>query len=142
MDTFGRLPNDVIDRIEEIYQLPTINFVYKEKVNTTYLVIDLHYIKVRFIAMYLNEHVSKKDYYKNTLPDIKQFIDNINKNIPCVYKESYYFEINYNTDNIIVTDSDTKLTLKKSCTNVLLDALNKYYDMLDNYKLHKNLKMM
>lgn len=138
MDTFGRLPNDVINRIEEIYQLPTINFVYKEKINTTYLVIDLHYIKIRFIAMYLNTDVSKNDYYKKTLPNIKQFIDNINKNIPCVYDENYYFKIGYNTDNIIVTDSDTKLTLKKPCIHVLLDALNKYYDMLDSFKLYKN----
>lgn len=130
MDTFGRLPNDVISQINALYNTPKIEFVV-DYLDTT-LVIDL--LSIKYILPILTPMCkSGEDIYCGNIDGLKRVI-----NDKCgVYTETYNhnkFTINIGNIGIIIsTNKNVNIIIPIEHLDVFIDALQKYYDILDSY---------
>lgn len=126
MDNIGRLPNDVIDKIEQIYQKPTLTITIIN--NCFYLNIQCAYLNQNIDLMH-PLGVDKNAYAQR----LDAFIQNLKNNIKCAYYK--YFAGRSNVE--ILFDNDIKIntlsnsiTLDSCCIDIVIIAMQQYYDMI------------
>lgn len=127
MDNFGRLPNEVIDKIEQIYQKPTLTITIVN--NCFYLNIQCAYINHKIDLMHPLVRVDKKAYAQR----LDAFIQNLKNNIKCAYYKYFvgrgHVEILFDNDIKINTLSNS-ITLDSCCIDIFIIAMQQYYDMI------------
>lgn len=130
MDTFGRLPTDVIQLITNMVQLPTLDVIKSE--GAYYLI-----IKYPTVTIYVDMQVENKD----RLHDITDFIKKLKKNKFCNYRSFYYgarkrpYEFNiFVTNNIKIESESADIIMSDSSKDELIRVFAKYYEMLKNDK--------
>jgi hypothetical protein len=132
MDTFGILPNDVLDKIKHIYQLPKIDIVDKGD-QYIFLTLDLHYINLNITLLPPLHNIYGVDTCCiQELLTLNTFINALRENKPSYYDENGSFKITYNK-NININYYGATLKLNKNCLPVLIKALEKYYNILNSY---------
>ena len=145
MDTFGRLPNDVIAKIEHIYEqvhiLPVLDIVVEN--NSTFLVIKYPYTTQKINLLRFYEIWNGSVYCDSDgLYRLNDFIQDLKAGKTCFYTRNYsgahkYISIHFE-DNIVLYTSpfsyqDTPdLVLDKRCNGIFIDAMQKHYDLIKN----------
>lgn len=124
MDTFGRLPTDVIDKIEKIYQLPIISI--ENNGNNFYIFINTNNI------IYKIKSRLDIDQKPKMLSNLHTFISNLRNNIATVYNGDINYYIKFENYISIETEDGSELILDNSYKDIFADALQKYHDILDN----------
>lgn len=132
MNTFGILPNDIINKIEQLYQLPKIDVIDKGN-QYMFLTLDLHYINLNITLLPPLHNIYGIDtccIYE--LLRLNTFINALRKNKPSFYDEDGLFKVTYNK-NISINYCSSVIKLNNNCLPVLIKALEKYYDILNSY---------
>ena len=125
MDSFGRLPTDVIQLITNMVQSPTIDIT-----TTSYEC----YMVITYPNMCLKIDMITDKYqsYDSNLKNVCNFIKQLKNNIECKY-ETYndvaYFSIEVN-DKINIRYNGTPLELKMDNKEILICAMEKYYNSI------------
>ena len=135
MDTFGRLPNDVIKNIMALYQLPMIDVVIEN--NKIYMIINylLMHVKILIYNVHMYINVQSKIADKKTINDkIDDFIYRLNHDMICYY-DTDFFKINVN-GVIIINYADCHITLTMESKKILIDAIIKYKKILNQMLLY------
>lgn len=134
MDTFGRLPNEVLSQIVSLHALPSIKIV---KMND-----DNIYFLINVVSCCFKIWVTTPLYYKynsiscekSSLNELKEFIE-IKTNIYTHEYKKEFFTVEVN--NIItISTHNMECTLPLQCLDILMDAMKEYYDMLAKYPSH------
>lgn len=135
MDTFCRLPNDVIDIMKEFNQLPVIDvFHYKGHIFKLTIKFKYAFYEVELLAPLVNvEGIDKLD---GDIIDLVEFIHKLKLKETYLYIRDYTrhgtyhkMSIHYN-DDIIIKSLLTKITLPKECLDLFIVIMEKYYNML------------
>ena len=150
MDTFGRLPNDVISTITNLYHKPIINLIQttaRYGINFK-IVIKFPYVTVEFpLLLDLNYYYDEVEEGcilqcdQKKLQKLKQFIDKlqINKEAIYNYENSEMFcisniNINVNKHIIFTLSSINICTIDIENKDKLLKVMLEYYDILNSHK--------
>lgn len=143
MDTFGRLPNEVLKYIEEICITPTMDIEYHggQEIN---LIITYPYfaITIKMITPLVNIppklNMEKFDKLKCLLLALH---NNVNYNYDNSYLsylndyEDEIFYININNDNILIVRDDVVIKLHKLNSITLINVLEKYIKLLETFPI-------
>lgn len=144
MDSFGRLPNDILQNIGQIFSLPEIDIVQKcpdRNAQKFDFIIKYQSIttKIRMISDLV--HTGERNVFNNN-EKLSKFIDDLCNDIDCSYGRSYYdnydyisdrFQITFIDDMIKINSKDTKIILSKDSKEQLIFALKKYHEILKKY---------
>lgn len=128
MDTFGRLPTDVINTIEKMYQLPIIDIEgthqlgYKLIIKYPYTSHDINFCEQVWV-----NHPLFHETNNTKITYVQQFIQQLKNNVSCAYYE--HVTIIYNEDLMLRTRNHTMI-LHKNCVVSLIIAMEKYCKML------------
>lgn len=140
MDTFGRLPNELIEQITCLFELPEIDII--DNINTFYFIVKYRLIttKLRMIAR-LKWYSGTWVYYVDD--DIEQFINNISDDIDCIYDEDEFtykqgevwenFNIEFINNRFKIYNAVSEVILPIECKDQLIKAMGKYQLLLNTY---------
>jgi hypothetical protein len=151
MDQFSRLPTDVQNYIKDLYQIPTMSLkVMKEKSS-----IQLNIMYPHFTCFYRfnpvldtipeikntdQELIQQVCYHSsvNAYKKIKLFIDELEKNIPTSFDDTYdYFNKNINivvNNMITITQKHNhQMVLGIENKDALIKVFNEYLLILSDY---------
>jgi hypothetical protein len=142
MDTFGRLPNDILCNIINLFSLPEIEIIQQHPeqnpqdfcMKIKYQLVTTKLDIVSPLVMMDNHVFIDTDGVKLT-----NFIKDLSDDIDCIYDYSYYdnldvrFQINFIDDMIKIKSKDTKIILTRDTKDQLIIALKKYHDILKKY---------
>jgi hypothetical protein len=121
MDSFGRLPNDVINIIQTLYHKPLINIITLD--NKNYIQFTYPHFELKFEMFY--QHKSLSINHERVVELV-----NLICNKSGEYNEKdTLFEI---TDNIVVTSGTSKLILTLDNLDRFIEVLIQYYKMITN----------
>jgi hypothetical protein len=132
MDTFGRLPTDIINIIKDFNQLPTIEVVINENRHQLTIKYSCNIHKFDLISyVSLTERI-----YTEYLPVFKKFIQDVKNNIPCEYTGIYggigsNVQIYYD-NKIYIKTSYTYTELHGDSIVLFITAMDKYCNVLNN----------
>ena len=138
VDTFGRLPSDVIKSIMDIYTLPYIDIVEAAPQNINMQIkYQMLIVKISMIPSLVVGKNCIQYYnvvYNNNI--IKTFISDLHNNRNTMYKEGCDYTEGFeivvdDTIKIITNNSTTVLSIDSKYQ--LINAMNKYYDILNKY---------
>jgi hypothetical protein len=143
MDTFGRLPNEVLKYIEEICITPTMDIKYHGG-NEIDLIITYPYfdITIKMITPLVNipPKLSMEKFDK-----LKCLLLALHNNVNYNYDNSYYsylndyedeiFYININNDNILIVKDNVVIKLHKLNSITLTNVLKKYIKLLETFPI-------
>ena len=131
MDTFGRLPDDVINIINQFYQLPSFDIIHKDRIQLqiTYRY-GTHDIDL-CPPLYDIDHNGIIKINDEDLHDIYLFIENLREHNPCEYKRGI-MHIIYDND-IKIHQYNNKIVLHNDCLDMFINVMQKYYDILNMY---------
>lgn len=120
MDTFGRLPNEVIDNIEHIYQqipiVPIIDVIVEKY--STYLIVNYPNTELK-IDLKCYYYQDRSGYYVcdyNNLNKLSSFIENLKNN-----KNTYYEIYTRGMDRDLEIEVNDKITIKTPLNNIILN---------------------
>lgn len=144
MDTFGRLPTDVLSIISNLYQTPIIELIYMNDTIDFYLLIKYPFFinKIEIIPALIYNYTD--GYYIDTLQlqQLNILCTSLKYNIPFIYKNelnkfgllSTFFSIEITANEIYINrDNIIKLTLYKNNTDNLYNALINYIKILKTF---------
>lgn len=139
MDSFGRLPTDVINIVGEMFQKPTINIVQED----IKFILTIKYLySTQFITLPVPIDTWKIGRNSNVfdtkgVEKLNLFLQELKayKHCEYTYHHGGFHNINitYN-EEIIIDTGHNKIMLDKSCLVLLICALDKYYNTLINMK--------
>lgn len=142
MDSFGRLPSNILSNISNIFALPEIDIFH---LGEQEFCLQIKYLHVTMKLNMVSELVSTNG--KNVYRDdgrLGKFIDDLNNDIDCVYNNSYYddydgkkeiFRIEFwDEDRIIIETTDSEVYLSLESKDRLIFALNQYYEILKTHQ--------
>lgn len=143
MDTFGRLPSEILDKISNLLTLPEIEIINIAK-NPQFC------IKFQFVTIKFNILSYRKfDWYQAKFVHIKfneilnKFIDDLSNNIDCTYNCDHYpyqdeddYDYKFNievTNNLIkITNHNAEYLLSIESRIQLFNAMKRYLDEMKN----------
>lgn len=140
MDSFGRLPTDVLNNIKSFYELPDIDIIEESKHDFYFCVKYLSVCtKIRMVGLISCwSHV----YDVNDNDIFDKFINNLSNNVDCSYNEDKYviyrdydeyFNIDVKDNTIKVYNAMSEVLLSVSSKEQLINAMKKYCGMLNTY---------
>jgi hypothetical protein len=138
MDSFGRLPSDVINQITTLYSALEITVIDEGNQKIYFIMKTLHYTcKFRCITPLCNiNDVDMCNMYE--LNEIKQMIDyKTGSYIQQYDNEKFSIVIN---NNITVSTQDVDMVLPISCLDDFIAGLQKLYNILDAYPKYNSMK--
>lgn len=131
MDSFGRLPDDVLQYVRTLYFLPIITL--DEINNIYYIVIKFPYGTCKFELFELYNRYNIKYNYR-LLKSLRECIDCIN-NVQGKFKISLFDRAIFIKINTTIAISNTSrmdtLILPIECKDALVSVLNQYYDKIE-----------
>lgn len=140
MDTFGRLPNDVLNKIDNLYHKPNIKLIQTHGPGGGILFkirIEYSYVACEF-DLILSKGYQQKGYQQK-VDILKQFIDRLERNESVVY--CYENEYQFNDIKFIQIIVSKEITIThapyiKMCVldienkDELLRVIKEYYNVL------------
>jgi hypothetical protein len=136
MDSFGRLPTDVISMIKEFYQLPTISIIGCDR-NLKLQITHTNVSQTIDLFAPLNMQGNQLTTDEDDLTLLYTFITQIKENMPCRYKSGFYDTniIIYftNTGTISIERGSDNIIINNDCVHGFVCAMEKYYHLLYQY---------
>lgn len=142
MNTFGRLPNDVLKTIDNFCQKPIMDVTVEN--DNMYLVIKYPYTTQKINLKRSFYTLLSGDKYCNSekLWELHDFIENLKADKKCRYGRSqvgayHILEITYDGDSITIQTKnsfDVDLVLDKACIGIFIDVMQKHYDLINDNK--------
>lgn len=142
MDTFGRLPNDLLNDIKYLFLLPKIDIVDNSPFHFI-VKYQLVTIKLQMISR-LRRNQTQRIYYDisdNLIFD--KFINDLDNNVNCHYDENKYaycegeceenFDIDVKDGIIKINNGVSEVFLTKESKNELINAMIQYRDLLNKF---------
>lgn len=145
-DTFGRLPNDVINKIDSMYHKPIIKLIQTStqhgvnfSIRVKYPYVTCEFPLILGLVYYLTGNSEVILYCNKCLDELKEFIDKLEKNEYVAYKYENdcrhnisYINIDVGLNNITITyDTDIKMcTIDIENKDNLLCIMKEYYNIL------------
>lgn len=162
MDTFGRLPNEIINKITSLVALPEIEILcglkyeYRlwrqpQSLDLTFrikyqsLLLDLEMVsKIKCRRTKKYTHDKKYTYDKNHNEILIKFINDLKINIDCKYdisivdeyEDNQTFVIEFKDNKITICTMEAKLNLTIESKDQLISAMQKYYELLNSFPEH------
>jgi len=135
MDSFGRLPNELIEKIKFIYKTPTFEFLHEinpcnKYIHYFYLVININSTMIKFKLNYLE-------------PFMLDFLGKcIHTNNILLYEADVNFDVK--NDRLIVNNHNTSITIPYSIEVIetLTNAMKKYLDCLKSLSKPNNMEIV
>lgn len=142
MDTFGRLPTDVLNTIDTMCQKPILDIIIDD--DRTYLVIKYPYTTQK-INLKRSFYYARNGYRYcdgDKLYELEDFIQHLKDNKPCRYIRSYcnadhilHIFFDGNDIKIYTKDlSEENVVLDKACIGIFIDVMQKHYDYVNDHK--------
>lgn len=134
MDTFGRLPNDVLSQITSLYYMPKIEFVF-DGIHAD-LIVDSISINYKLSVVNPLYHYNGNGVHceREPLINLKKLIDE--------KRGEYCYNDGYNNDSFTINIDDTieiytyyniNITIPIKYIDIFINAVQKYYDILNAY---------
>jgi hypothetical protein len=144
MDTFGRLPTDVLTTINNLYQTPIIELIYIKDSIDFYLLIKYPYFinKIEIIPALIYNFTDGYHIDTLQLQQLNILCTSLKYNTPFIYKNEYnkygllstFFSIEITKNEIYINRDDIiKLTLYKNNADNLYNALINYIKILKTF---------
>lgn len=138
MDTFGRLPTDIISIINEFNQLPIIDVVYKnEHIYKLTIQFKYAFYEVHLLSHLIN--VNDVNLLGNDVIELYQFIQHLKMKQPYTYIRDFSdwsakdkIKITYD-GTIIIKSALARIVLPADCLDLFINVMEKYYNMLQTY---------
>ena len=151
MDTFGRLPTDVIMLIKDLHQMPQFHIEIVEGATLddylkVFLVLKVNQTLTKFLLFEEYEHYNRTrirlvDISTDKLRDIfkimQSVIDGLENNKNFYIKCGIEFVLCHDYIRLIVDGCETILINNEDCRNNLIDGLYQCYDYIQ-YNYHYN----
>lgn len=141
MDTFGRLPNELIDQITCLVQLPDIDII--DDRTDFYFCVKYHFITVKLKMIGRLRRYAGQWIYNTNDGDICQFITDVSDGIDCMYNEDQFaykqcerqenFNIEFKNNQFIIYNDVSEVILCLECKDQLIEAMEKYQLLLNSY---------
>lgn len=141
MDTFGRLPNDVITLIENIYHKPLMDIKIDFDKYRIFLIIKFRYVTIELnLVAPIMYYIDKKTVVNDDFIILRDFLLKMKNNDICEYirpadnpeDDEIFIYIKHN--EIIIDNTTNKIYLDICIKNELYKILNQYYNFLDAFE--------
>lgn len=131
MDTFGRLPSDLLKEIKYLYQTPTFEFIIENQI--AYLVVHINSSIIKLKMLVMNHHLWMCYNYNilhnidNIYNEIMKLDEDSNFSFVLRFSINHYIEISDNVNGYkiyIPRTKETMYALKKSllkCIALIMD---------------------
>lgn len=140
MDTFGRLPNELIEHIKYFVQLPEISII-NPITNDFYFCVNYHVTKTKLKMIgRLRREDNRYDHNDN---DIYEFTSDVSDNLDCIYDEDKYsyncgeheenFNIEFKNSKFKIYNNVAEVILSIENKNQLIEAMEKYQLLLKSF---------
>lgn len=141
MDTFGRLPNDIITLIENIYHKPLMDIKIDFDKYRIFLIIKFRYVTIQLnLVAPIMYYMDKKTVIHDELQILDNFLLKMKNNEICEYTrpanypEADEFFLYIKHDEIIIDNTVSKIYLDICMKNELFLILNEYYNFLNAFE--------
>lgn len=119
MDTFGRLPSELLKEIKYLYKTPTFDFKIKDNIGYLVVYINSTYIHLKMIY-FKDEWTCYNGNIIHNLPDIITLITDLS------YNSNFSFVLKINIDQYItINDNINDYTICVPATNESVNSLKK-----------------
>lgn len=150
---FGRLPNEVLEKINKLFALPEIDVIHNDKYQDFIAEFIFHIkcqaivIELELIAPYFGIYFHPFDQFPTDFYEIKHdnifinFINNLSNNIDCVYQEGgeeNLFKIEMKGNQFIITTKykhhrSDKIYLHINNKSQLISAMKQYHNLMKTF---------